>query len=331
MRAVVGDLGLDRAPPPPPASTSIPSRSRSAARSCGAGGSKCSSVPSASSSTARVRSGTLMTARHRHGVLGGERASGSGAVVAIGAGVPARATLVDRALRSARAERLAGRSCAATCRARPTRGCASCAGCIYAVILLIGIAIALSQFAGVNRARGQPARLRRDRRRDHRLRRAPDAGQLRRRDHARDHAADPRRRLGRRSRATTASSRTCASTTRSCARRRAAGRDPEREARRRASCATTRSASTSSALDVAVWIPPGGRRRARGRARCARRPARTVTVAEAVPWGVRLAVGGEPVPPPERGPREAGTARALPRAPARGRAAGGFRRLRSRS
>ena len=30
-----------------------------------------------------------------------------------------------------------------------------------------------------------------------------------------------------------------------------------------------------------------------------------VTVAEAVPWGVRLAVGGGPVPPPERAVREA--------------------------
>jgi hypothetical protein len=30
-----------------------------------------------------------------------------------------------------------------------------------------------------------------------------------------------------------------------------------------------------------------------------------VTVAEVVPWGVRLAVGSDPVPPPDRAGREA--------------------------
>ena len=94
---------------------------------------------------------------------------------------------------------------------------------LYAAILLIGVAIALSGFTGISKLATQPARLGRDRRGDHRLRRPPDAGELRRRDHARDHAADPGRRLGdvrgqlrrRRGRA--------ASTTRSCARRPSSG------------------------------------------------------------------------------------------------------------
>ena len=57
-------------------------------------------------------------------------------------------------------------------------------------------------------------------------------------------------------------------------------------------------------LDVAVWIPPGAD--AAHAVRVLSEEAGTdVTVAEAVPWGVRLAVGGGPVPPPERAVREA--------------------------
>ena len=57
-------------------------------------------------------------------------------------------------------------------------------------------------------------------------------------------------------------------------------------------------------LDVAVWIPPGADAE---RAVVVLREATgaDVTVAETVPWGVRLAVGGERVPPPDRGGREA--------------------------
>jgi small-conductance mechanosensitive channel len=57
-------------------------------------------------------------------------------------------------------------------------------------------------------------------------------------------------------------------------------------------------------LDVAVWIPPGADA---GHAVAVLREEEGIdaTVAEAQPWGVRLAVGGDPVPPPERAGREA--------------------------
>ena len=56
-------------------------------------------------------------------------------------------------------------------------------------------------------------------------------------------------------------------------------------------------------LEVAVWIPPAPTP-ARAARSCARSGA-DVAVAETVPWGVRLAVGGGPVPAPERGTAEA--------------------------
>jgi len=57
-------------------------------------------------------------------------------------------------------------------------------------------------------------------------------------------------------------------------------------------------------LDVAVWIPPAAD--AEHAVRVLSEEAGTeVSVAETVPWGVRLAVGGGPVPPPERAAREA--------------------------
>ena len=49
VRAVVGDLRADRRAPPPPRRRRRPSRARSAARRCGAGGSNVSRVPIASS------------------------------------------------------------------------------------------------------------------------------------------------------------------------------------------------------------------------------------------------------------------------------------------
>jgi small conductance mechanosensitive channel len=62
--------------------------------------------------------------------------------------------------------------------------------------------------------------------------------------------------------------------------------------------------SPSVGLDVEVWLPPGvDAVRAIDVLRA--ETGQEVTVAEAVPWGIRLAVGGEPSPPPERAAREA--------------------------
>ena len=82
------------------------------------------------------------------------------------------------------------------------------------------------------------------------------------------------------------------------------GRDPEREARERdpAQRHARRRRGRHRGGDLA---PPGGRRRARRRGRCRRRPGSTVTVAETHQEGVRLAVAGERCPPPERSAREA--------------------------
>jgi small-conductance mechanosensitive channel len=57
-------------------------------------------------------------------------------------------------------------------------------------------------------------------------------------------------------------------------------------------------------LDVAVWIPPEADAE-RAIAALADETGQDVSVAEAVPWGIRLAVGSDPVPPPERAAREA--------------------------
>src|SRR3954452_15363793 len=57
-------------------------------------------------------------------------------------------------------------------------------------------------------------------------------------------------------------------------------------------------------LDVSIWVPPEADVE-RAIAALAEQTGQEVTVAEAVPWGVRLAVGSEPVPPPERAAREA--------------------------
>jgi small conductance mechanosensitive channel len=56
-------------------------------------------------------------------------------------------------------------------------------------------------------------------------------------------------------------------------------------------------------FEVAVWIPPGADV-ARAVEILQAESGGDVTVAELVPWGVRLAVGGEPVKPPDRGARE---------------------------
>ena len=58
------------------------------------------------------------------------------------------------------------------------------------------------------------------------------------------------------------------------------------------------------ALDVAVWLPPEADAE-RAIAALADETGQEVSIAEAVPWGVRLAVGGDPVTPPERAAAEA--------------------------
>jgi hypothetical protein len=57
-------------------------------------------------------------------------------------------------------------------------------------------------------------------------------------------------------------------------------------------------------MDVSVWIPPGADA---GRAveLLREESGADVTVAETVPTGVRLAIGGDPVPPGDRPAREA--------------------------
>jgi small-conductance mechanosensitive channel len=57
-------------------------------------------------------------------------------------------------------------------------------------------------------------------------------------------------------------------------------------------------------LDVAMWIPPAADAE-RAVAVLRDESGAEVVVAEALPWGVRLAVGGDPVPAAERGEREA--------------------------
>jgi small-conductance mechanosensitive channel len=57
-------------------------------------------------------------------------------------------------------------------------------------------------------------------------------------------------------------------------------------------------------LDVSVWIPPGADA-ARAIELLREESGTDVSVAEAVPAGVRLAVGGDPVPPGDRPAREA--------------------------
>jgi small-conductance mechanosensitive channel len=57
-------------------------------------------------------------------------------------------------------------------------------------------------------------------------------------------------------------------------------------------------------LDVSVWVPPDADVE-RAIVALAEQTGQEVTVAETVPWGVRLAVGSDPVPPPERAAREA--------------------------
>jgi small-conductance mechanosensitive channel len=63
------------------------------------------------------------------------------------------------------------------------------------------------------------------------------------------------------------------------------------------------------ALDVTVWLPPQADAEA-AIAALEDETGQSITVAEVVPWGTRLAVGGDPVPPPEKYGREAELRRA---------------------
>jgi len=58
------------------------------------------------------------------------------------------------------------------------------------------------------------------------------------------------------------------------------------------------------APDVAIWLPPEADAE-RAIEALADETGQEVTVAETVPWGVRLAVGSDSVPPPDRAAREA--------------------------
>jgi small-conductance mechanosensitive channel len=62
--------------------------------------------------------------------------------------------------------------------------------------------------------------------------------------------------------------------------------------------------SGSVDLDVQIWLPAGADA-ARAVSVLEDETGQDVTVAEVVPWGTRLAVGGDPCPPPERPGREA--------------------------
>jgi len=57
-------------------------------------------------------------------------------------------------------------------------------------------------------------------------------------------------------------------------------------------------------LDVSIWLPPEADAE-RAISVLGQETGQEVTVAESVPWGTRLAVGSDPVPPPERAAREA--------------------------
>jgi hypothetical protein len=57
-------------------------------------------------------------------------------------------------------------------------------------------------------------------------------------------------------------------------------------------------------LDVSVWVPPEADVE-RAISALTQQTGQEVTVAEQVPWGTRLAVGSDPVPPSERAEREA--------------------------
>jgi small-conductance mechanosensitive channel len=62
--------------------------------------------------------------------------------------------------------------------------------------------------------------------------------------------------------------------------------------------------SDSIGLDVSLWLAPGADTE-RALAALGEETGSEVTVAEITPDGVRLTVGGDPVPPPQKGPRQA--------------------------
>ena len=304
-------------------------RARSAARSRGAGGSKRSSVPRASSSTAgrpparpeassleaHGRSQSLAPSREFWEANDAWVSASSRWRVAADRRRPARPGAgAPRA-----AARPGGRR-AATSRPRPTRGCASSAGSLYAAIILLGIAVALSQFTGINRlaasllASGAIA--------------AAVVGFAARQTLANLVAGimlaitQPIRvgdwvsfeeqygvvedvRLNYTFLRTPGDQRVVIPNERLASgilRNDTLG-SAERGARRAGVAA--RRAPTPRAPSTSLQAETG----------------QEVTVAEVVPWGMRLAVGGEPCPPPERAGARGGAAAAVRAAPAGGGAA----------
>ena len=228
MRAVVGDLGPDRGLAPPPRRRRRPS-ARAAPRADAAPAAR-----SAAACRGRRADDRALVYCARHGGCGYWHRrtawinAGASILVAFVLATLRRPGVPGAAPR-ARPRSATGISREGATRLRFVRRL------LYAAIVADrhrGRAVGLHRHL---QPRDQPARLGRDRRRDHRLRRAPDAGQLRRRDHARDHAADPGRRLGdvrgqlRRGRGRAPQLHDPAHGDR------AADRDPEREARRRRS------------------------------------------------------------------------------------------------
>ena len=76
------------------------------------------------------------------------------------------------------------------------------------------------------------------------------------------------------------------------------GGDPERAARRR-DPAQRHARSDAIGLDISVWLPPAADIE-RALAALQEETGSEVSVAEVTPDGVRLTVGGDPVPPPRR-------------------------------
>jgi len=62
--------------------------------------------------------------------------------------------------------------------------------------------------------------------------------------------------------------------------------------------------SDAIGLDVSLWLPPGGDTE-RALAALEDETGSEASVAEITPDGVRITVGGDPVPPPQKGPRQA--------------------------
>src|SRR5215213_4011263 len=136
------------------APTSTPSRSRSAARSRGAGSSRRSSVPIASSRTARALSSPAMSPAD----LGSSIAARSSTEQWVNAGVAIAVALIvafvlDRAL-ARRGRALAEAVTRGELSPETDTRLRFIRRLVYAVIILLGVAVALSNFASISRVAG---------------------------------------------------------------------------------------------------------------------------------------------------------------------------------